>query len=104
MLHNFRLGQNRPNPFTPVSVTTNRGERDTLIEYQLSYDGRVRMNIYNIAGSLVRTLVNACQEAGLHRVKWNGLTNEGRAAPAGVYYYCLKSREFVATKKLILLR
>ena len=77
----LRLEQNRPNPF----------QRSTMINYQLPEAGQVQLKIYNVAGQLVRTLVDAEQTVGRHAAVWNGTDERGRAVAAGLYYYRLES-------------
>jgi len=90
-----RLGQNYPNPFNPV----------TTIAYQLKEPGRVTLNIYNVAGQLVRTLVDANREAGInYEARWDGTTRSGERVASGVYFYRLVAKDFVKTRKMVLLK
>lgn len=75
----FGLRQNHPNPFSGR----------TTISYQLANPGPVRLGIYNIAGQLVRTLVDAVRPAGSQAATWDGRDDRGRAVSAGVYHYRL---------------
>ena len=100
----YRLSQNHPNPFKPAAMSAQPGPESTLIEYYLPTSGEVKLDVFDITGRLVRTLVANEFSAGLHRALWNGLTNQGQPAPAGVYYYRLHAQQFSAVKKLILLR
>jgi hypothetical protein len=70
------LSQNRPNPFNP----------ETVIPYSISSDGRVAIRIFDVAGRLVRTLVDARQQAGPHVVRWDGRADKGRPLAAGIYF------------------
>ncbi|HET9253516.1 MAG TPA: FlgD immunoglobulin-like domain containing protein [Candidatus Eisenbacteria bacterium] len=89
------LGQNRPNPFNP----------ETTIPYSLATPGRVTIRIYDIAGRLVRTLVDGPAQAGPHAVRWNGATNEGSSTASGVYFYKIEYPDgAVSSRKMILLR
>jgi subtilisin family serine protease len=90
----FALDQNRPNPF--------RGQ--TAIKYQLPSQSPVRLNIYNISGQLVRTLVNAKQLPGHYNIIWNGRDNSGRPVSAGVYFYRLNAGDASLTRKMVLLK
>jgi len=90
----FLLAQNYPNPFNPV----------TVIRYDLSVKARVRIKIFNVLGQRVATLVDREQSAGSYTTTWNGLTQTGRAAPAGVYLYRLEAGDRVETKKMLLLK
>lgn len=86
-LYDYKLGQNIPNPVNSV----------TTIPYELPKQLMVRINIYNILGKRVATLVNSVQERGEHSVIWNpqGLSN-------GIYIYEIEAGDFRAVKKLLL--
>jgi flagellar hook assembly protein FlgD len=88
------LQQNTPNPFT----------EKTTINYQIKTADRVRLRVYNIAGQLVKTLVDAEQQPGLHNVVWLGMDEHGRRVSSGVYFYCLESGNHSEIKKLTILR
>ena len=90
----FALAQNYPNPFNAT----------TTIGYSLKQPEPVQLTIYNALGQRVRTLVDACQEAGLHRVTWDGTTAGGASAATGVYFYRLQMGSVAATRKMLLLR
>lgn len=90
----YMLAQNYPNPFNPV----------TTIRYALSKRSRVTVEVFNLLGEKVRTLVNGEQAAGFHSVVWDGTTDAGVRAASGVFLYRLTAGEFRATKKLVLLR
>ncbi len=85
----YKLNQNYPNPFNP---TTN-------IKYDLPEASRVVLNIYNIIGQQVASLVNGTIEAGFHSV-----TFDGSNLPSGTYIYRLQTNNFVQTKKMVLLK
>ncbi|MEK7728730.1 MAG: DNRLRE domain-containing protein [candidate division KSB1 bacterium] len=90
----FALAQNYPNPFNPV----------THIGYRLPQPARVQLAIYNILGVKVRTLVSATQAAGDYHASWNGVDEAGEPVAGGVYFYRFATADFVATRKLVLLR
>ncbi len=98
----FALGQNFPNPFSQKERTGTA--QPTAIEYDLRESSEVSFEIFDLTGKVVRTLLEQNQPAGRYRVMWDGRTQEGRAAPAGVYFYRLHSPQFTSTKKLVLLR
>jgi hypothetical protein len=89
-----RLGDNYPNPFNPT----------TTIDYSISKDGPVSINIYNVNGQLVRTLVNEFKPKGQYSVVWNGKHEHGTSVTSGMYFYRMQTAGFVKTKKLVLLR
>jgi hypothetical protein len=93
-LCSFHLNQNYPNPFNPI----------TSIEYSLQKTGHVHLRIYDVSGRLVRTLVNEVQQMGPKRVIWNGLNNQGQEASSGIYFCRLDAGNFLATRKIVLLR
>lgn len=85
----FALRQNYPNPFNPT----------TTIKYDLPKDSRVSLKLFNILGQEVATLVNEEQKAGYKSVEWNA-----NNFASGVYFYHIQAGDFVATKKLLLLK
>ena len=90
----FDLGQNYPNPFNP----------ETHIFYKLAEYCRVRLEIYNILGEKIRTLINSKENAGIHSVVWNGRDDSGNPVASGIYLYRLNAGSYNAIKKMILLR
>jgi len=91
----YALYQNRPNPFNPT----------TLIRYDVpATGGYVRLDIYDVAGRLVRTLVNDLQTAGEKRATWDGRDNRGGNVASGVYFYRMKTAAYTKTLKMVLLR
>lgn len=91
---NYYLSQNYPNPFNP----------STIIEFAIPKTGNVELSIYNALGQKVATLINSEFTNGIHKVKWNGLTDSGVPAASGTYIYRIKSGEFSMSKKMILLK
>ncbi len=89
-----RLFQNAPNPFSD----------QTSISYQLPKAGQVKLNVYNIAGQKVKTLVDEAQQAGSYTIKWDRHDNKGRQVSAGVYIYNLSIGDQTQTRKMILLK
>lgn len=89
ILTEFVLEQNYPNPFN----------QNTTIKYGLPVAMKVRLEVHNILGQPIATLVNAEQKAGYHEVVF-----QEPGLPGGVYFYRLQAGDFVETKNLILLR
>ena len=89
----FRLFQNYPNPFNPA----------TSIPYYLPVGGEVRLEIFNVLGQKIRTLVDQRQPAGNYTVRWDGTADNGQKAPGGMYFYRLKVGNYIAVKKMLLL-
>lgn len=85
----YRLNQNYPNPFNP----------STVITYSIPISSNVVVKVYDMLGKLITTLLNEYQEAGNYQVSFNAgeLSN-------GIYYYKIQSGNFVATKKMLLLK
>ena len=90
----YELRQNYPNPFNPV----------TTIEYQLAERGPTRLEIVNIMGQHVRTLVDKTQNAGTHLIEWNGQDDAGQPCASGLYFYRLSTPGWITTKKMIRLQ
>lgn len=90
----FALHQNFPNPFNP----------ETVIPYQLAKRAPVLLEIYNILGQRVATLVNEVQKAGRYSLAWNGRDKGGNRVASGIYIYRLKAGTYVETRKMVLTR
>ncbi|MDE2736932.1 MAG: DUF5050 domain-containing protein [Gemmatimonadota bacterium] len=88
----FALGQNYPNPFNP----------STIIPYQLPSAGHVRLDVFNVLGQRLATLVDAEQSAGMHTAQWDGTDAAGRAVGAGVYIYRLSSGGMTESRRMVL--
>jgi hypothetical protein len=85
----YSLSLNFPNPFNSA----------TTISYDLSRPGHVALEIYNILGRRVTTLVNQDQPAGHHRITW-----DAGEMPSGFYFYRIKSRDYSEKKRMLLLK
>ena len=90
----FALGQNRPNPFNPT----------TVIEYVLPESAPVKLEVYNLLGQVVRTLVDGEQVAGRYSVVWDGRDDLGREVATGIYFYRLSAGKFHAVRRMALVR
>jgi hypothetical protein len=90
----FSLSQNAPNPFNPT----------TDISYALPEAGMVNVEIYNILGQRVKTLVNEYQDAGNYTVTWNGDDEYGSTVASGVYFYRLTSGQYKDIKKMVMMK
>jgi hypothetical protein len=89
------LSQNRPNPFNP----------ETVVPYSLAAEGRVTIRIFDVAGRLVRTLVDGRQTAGPHVARWNGKADRGRPLASGIYFYTIRYPDGSASsRKMTILR
>jgi len=88
------LTGNYPNPFNPT----------TTISFSLAEASQVSINIYNMKGQLVKTLVNAELDNDYHEIVWDGRDNSGKSTASGVYFYKMKANDYTATKKMILMK
>ena len=96
----FDLLQSYPNPFNP------KGGYElqvTVINYQLPEEGEVRINVYDILGRKIRTLVQDEKQVGYHQTIWDGRNDYGNIVSSGVYFYIMQTEEFVKQKRLIIL-
>jgi aminopeptidase N len=89
----YGLEQNYPNPFNPA----------TRIQYTISSRQFVSLKVYGVLGNLIETLINEEIPAGTYEITWNAASG-GSQLPSGVYFYQLKTGDFIQTKKMILLR
>ena len=89
----FALGQNYPNPFNP----------STIIPYQLPTAAQVRLEVFNVLGQRVATLVNEERPAGLHAAAWDATNAAGQAVAAGVYMYRLTAGGEQHTRRMVLI-
>ena len=90
----FVLEANYPNPFNP----------STAIPFKTIMDGMVSMNIYNMKGELVRTLINENMRAGDHEAFWDGRNNAGLEVNSGMYISKLISGEKSDSRKMLLIK
>jgi len=90
----FGLEQNYPNPFNPA----------TEIRFSLQTADRAVLNIYNVKGQLVKTMIDARLAAGRHSVVWDGRDASGQPVGSGVYFARLTSSTKSATRKMVLLK
>jgi len=90
----YELAQNFPNPFNPA----------TMITYGLPQAVEVKLEIFDLMGRHVRTLVNQLQEAGRYVVQWDGHNERGENAAGGVFIYQLHAGDFVQARRMTLVR
>ncbi len=94
---NFSLEQNFPNPFNP----------STVINYTIPQSATLintRLEIFNLMGQKVRTLVNTKQSSGTYTVTWNGTNDTEELLATGLYVYRLQAAEFVDMKKMLFMK
>jgi len=91
----FSLKQNYPNPFNPV----------TQITYVLPEASTITLEVYNVLGQKVRTLINnQRQQVGTYSVQWDARNNYGQLMSSGLYLYQIRADGFAQTKKMMLIR
>ena len=90
--NSFSSTQNYPNPFNP----------NTKFTYSVPVKTEVTVNVFNVLGQKVRTLVNGPRDAGTYDVEWNGQSDDGRAVASGMYFYKITAGSFVQTRKMLL--
>jgi hypothetical protein len=90
----FALHENYPNPFNPT----------TTLRFDLPEVSDVTLTIYNMLGQRVRTFNMNDTPAGYHSIKWNATNDYGEQVGAGVYLYQLQAKDFVKTRKMVLLK
>jgi hypothetical protein len=95
----FELNQNYPNPFNPTTTISYSIPTVVSRSEAQSQSVNVTLNVYNALGEKVTTLVNKAQTPGNYTVQFNASN-----LPSGVYFYTLRAGEFVATKKMILMK
>jgi hypothetical protein len=87
--------------YTTVPNPTNAG---MVISYAMPKSGDARLDIYDLGGQRVRTLVNGAVGAGMSFVRWDGRGEGGKTLPPGAYFVRLNAGERVASKKIVLFR
>lgn len=91
----YSLEQNYPNPFNP----------STKIKFNIPKDSNVKLEIFNIIGERIKTLIsNKEYKPGSYTVTWNGTNQFGRQVPSGVYLYKITAGKFSSVKKMMLLK
>jgi hypothetical protein len=90
----YRLSQNYPNPFNP----------QTSIQFSCPQLGWVRMDVYNLLGQRVTTLVDGIYQGGTYNVNWEGVDDRGQSVASGVYIYSLITNDTRIARKMLLIR
>ena len=90
----FLMHQNYPNPFNP----------STIIRYNLPYDELVNINIYDVKGTIIKSLINTNQEAGNRSIVWDATNNTGQSVSAGLYIYTIQVGGFRQSRKMVLVK
>jgi hypothetical protein len=90
----YRLEQNYPNPFNP----------STTFRFGMREKAHVSIKIYDVAGRLVRVLVDDVRDAGPHSVQWRGRNDRGSLVSSGIYFARMESGDFRKVRKIVLLQ
>jgi len=88
------ISSNYPNPFNP----------ETTISYSIKEEGNVKLEIFNIRGQKVKTLVNEVKSAGSFKANWNGIDNQNNPVASGIYFAKLRTTGTTNIKKMILMK
>ncbi len=89
-----RLEGNYPNPFNP----------STTIHYSLKEAGPVRIEIFNLRGQMIRSLVNESKASGSHKVMWDGKDKRGNTMSSGIYFFRMEAGKHSETRKMIMMK
>jgi hypothetical protein len=98
----YYLFQNYPNPFNPSTKIKFQIPSITLLQSQS--DNLVTLKVYDVLGNEIATLVNEEKQPGIYEVEFSLNSDGGRNLSSGIYFYQLKSGNFVETKKMLLLK
>ena len=90
----FELRQNYPNPFNA----------STLIEFTLPTAAHTNLEVFNIMGQRVATLIDEFTEAGPYSILWNGRNDRGSAVASGMYLYRLRTGTHLESRKMVLMK
>ncbi len=90
----YKLSQNYPNPFNP----------ETTIQYSIPKKSDVTLEIFNLKGQKIKTLVSKTQQAGSYSIVWDSRTEQGTICPSGLYLYKITACEFIDVKKIMLVK
>ncbi len=94
LIKGFVLHNNYPNPFNPV----------TTIAFDLEKTESINLSIYDINGRIVKTIANGTYSQGRHQVQWDATNSSTTKVSAGVYFYILRAKNGLVSKKMILLK
>ncbi|MEO0099771.1 MAG: S8 family serine peptidase [candidate division WOR-3 bacterium] len=85
---------------TLKGITPNPFSSQTALEFILAPEEEISLAIYNSSGSLIRKIA-AKPNSGVYKIIWDGTDNEGKKAPAGIYFFSLKTRDLSLTRKVL---
>lgn len=90
----YTLGQNYPNPFNP----------NTTIEFSIPDADNITLNIYDITGRQIRTLIDGAVDRGYHQLVWDGMDSTNKPVSAGIYLYLLQSDGVSIIRKIVVIK
>jgi len=90
----YALEQNYPNPFNAA----------TVVRFSMPHDGRVRLEVFDVLGRKVRTLLDDVKPLGLYAVDWDGTGDNGTPVSTGVYFYRIQTADYSKTRSMLLLK
>ena len=90
----YTLSQNYPNPFNPI----------TYIRYSVPNYDFINIDIINISGQIIKTIVQSSHQPGNYEIIWDGTNHYEISVPSGIYFYKMDADEFISVKKLVLLK
>ncbi len=90
----YELAQNYPNPFNP----------STIVQFSLPRASHVSISVFNLLGQRIRVLADGNYPAGIHKLVWDGKSDQGYSVASGVYFYRMQSDDFLQTRKMILMK
>ena len=96
--------EDMPSAFTLTGAVPNPFNPQTTVHFNLPATQGVRLNIYDVQGRLVRTLLDEVRAAGANQVNWNGRDQAGRAAASSTYFARLESGGMTSVKPMVLVR
>lgn len=108
---NFQLpyGSEEEDAASPELVTALLGNypnpaSQTIISFDLKTPAEVRLDIFNVKGQLVETLVDKIMPSGKHEVLWDGRNDDGKPLPSGIYYYRMRAGDYQAKRRMLLIK
>ena len=90
----FNLFQNYPNPFNPI----------TSIQYLVPFESFVNVDIYDLRGLKIKSLVNSSKSSGNHSIQWDATNESGDLVSTGMYFFTIQADKFRDTKKMLFLK
>jgi agmatine/peptidylarginine deiminase len=96
-----RLFNSYPNP---LFLNSTRSDKETMIGYSIKEPNMVTIEVFNIKGQKVRTLINEQTQSGTHSVAWNGRNQTGEQVSSGVYFYRMRTPNYSEIRRMIVIQ